>query len=92
MQHKAAATPCQLPETSAAGTAATNPVHQPHRVLFCDCKDCLALANSWLQEKDQQIDVNAVKHLSAAAAAAAATAAAGAPVDSDDEGASEQHG
>jgi hypothetical protein len=48
-------------------------------VLFCGCKDCLALANSWLQEKEQRIDVNAVKNLAAAAAAA------GTAVESDDE-------
>jgi hypothetical protein len=50
------------------------------------------LANNWLQEKEQQIDTNAVKHLSAAAAGAAAAAAGGSPAESDDdEGASEQH-
>uniref|UniRef100_A0A383VN04 Uncharacterized protein n=1 Tax=Tetradesmus obliquus TaxID=3088 RepID=A0A383VN04_TETOB len=86
----AASTPCRLPQTSTLSPGATTPGHQPHRVLFCDCSDCLTLASSWLQEKEQQIDVNAVKHLSAAAAAA--SAAAGVPVESDDEGASERHG
>jgi hypothetical protein len=52
-------------------------------VLFCGCNDCLALANSWLQKKEQQIDVNAIKQL--AAAAATATAAAGTPAGSDDD-------
>jgi hypothetical protein len=60
-------------------TPCTAGVNQPHRVLFCGCKECLALANSWLQQKEQQIDANAVKHLAAAAAAA------GTPVESDDK-------